>query len=210
MKTKYKITLLVIGILLLITLYITQSYALWVIKSEQGTANQVYTGCFSVGYTNGNSISLTNTYPVADATALANANTLHTFTITNTCTIPANYTISLNTLSSTTINENLVKFAFYQSTANKPGTGTVLGTYTKNTDTASLGISNLKNSYKLATGSLTAGTASATGTLAANGESKTFNLYLWISSDGSADSTSSNYVAGKRLDAQIAVYATPA
>ena len=155
MKIRYKVSLLLIGLMLIGCMFITHSYALWIMTEEQTNENDVEVGCFSIGYEEQTeSINLSNTYPVDDTTGL-NSNP-YTFTITNTCTINNNYVVTLNTLSTNTLDVSNIKYAIYKSTEEKPTVGSKLSRV--NNDLESLSIENLGTSYILDTGILTGGT----------------------------------------------------
>ena len=142
MRTKYKIMLAIITVGIGICLMTYQSYALWV-ANHVGGANIVNVGCFSVEFQEQtNPISLNNTYPVNDTKGLTT--TPYTFTIRNTCTIDAAYDVTLNTITTNTMNKNWIKYAIHKSTETKPTTGTNLGTNNNyNTSTEELKITNL-------------------------------------------------------------------
>ena len=167
MRTKYKIMLAIITVGIGICLMTYQSYALWV-ANHVGGENIVNVGCFSVEFQEqSNPISLNNTYPVNDTKGLTT--TPYTFTIRNTCTIDAAYDVTLNTITTNTMNKNWIKYAIHKSTETKPTTGTNLGTNNNyNTATEELKITNLDESIIIASGSLK------------QNESVTYNLYLWM------------------------------
>lgn len=201
MKNKYKLGLALIGIAIAISLFVAQSYALWIYHGQQTNTNTVSSGCFSVGFTEGSSIHLTNAYPMSDASGLSLVP--YTFTITNTCTVNVAYTITLNTLSTNTMEDSKMKFALHNGVEAKPTVGVNLGTFGStpaniNTDTANLGVTNLLKSYKLESGLLNGGTLTESNTVT-GGESKTYHLYLWI------DETAGNEVMDKTFEASINV-----
>ena len=192
MKIRYKVSLLLIGLMLVGCMFITHSYALWIMTEEQTNENNVEVGCFSIGYEEQTeSINLSNTYPVDDTTGL-NSNP-YTFTITNTCTINNNYVVTLNTLSTNTLNVSNIKYAIYKSTENKPTVGSKLSRV--NNDLESLSIENLGTSYILDTGILTGGEKEEG--IVNGGETVTYNLYLWI------DNEATNDVEGQKFEASI-------
>ena len=167
MRTKYKIMLAIITVGIGICLMTYQSYALWV-ANHVGGENIVNVGCFSVEFQEqSNPISLNNTYPVNDTKGLTT--TPYTFTIRNTCTIDAAYDVTLNTITTNTMQKEWIKYAIHKSTETKPTTGINLGTNNNyNTATEELKITNLDESIIIASGSLK------------QNESVTYNLYLWM------------------------------
>lgn len=185
MKSKYTISLIIVGIGLIISLLVAESYALWQVNLVQTTANVYETGCFKIEYTEQtSSINLDNTYPVADSVGLGQVP--YTFTVKNTCSISANYQVTLNTLTTNTMNDNAIKFAIYENNGTKPTTGINLGTHAAtptniNTETANLEIANLNKSIILATGQI------------AQNESKTYNLYLWINNASGNESQGTTF-----------------
>ena len=167
MRTKYKIMLAIITVGIGICLMTYQSYALWV-ANHVGGENIVNVGCFSVEFQEqSNPISLNNTYPVNDEKGLTT--TPYTFTIRNTCTIDAAYDVTLNTITTNTMQKEWIKYAIHKSTETKPTTGTNLGTNNNyNTATEELKITNLDESIIIASGELK------------QNETVTYNLYLWM------------------------------
>ena len=194
MKLRYKISLLAIGLMLIGCLYVTQSYALWIMTESQTGENEVNVGCFSIGFTESSpSINLTNTYPTTDVAGL-NGNP-YTFTITNTCTIKNKYTLTLNTLKTNTLGVGNIKYALYKTGEEKPTVGQELKVI--NPETKNLKIDNLDTSYILDTGVLSGGTK--VGESITNGGETTYNLYLWISDEAG------NEVEGQNFEASINV-----
>ena len=197
MKFKYKFLLLLIAISLVGCLYVSQSYAFWMITKEQTQANQITSGCFSISFTEGTSngsINLTNTYPVPDNVGLQS--TPYKFTITNTCTINVSYNITLNRINNTTgsgpISDSLIKYVLKKGTEALPSAGTPLGKG-----------STTETSYYIGTGTLTGGTRSSTTVNA--GQSVTYDLYLWIDNNATIENA-----AGKTFEARLDVSANPA
>lgn len=157
-----------------IVLMTYQSYALWIVTKESGESI-VSVGCFEISYQEeSNTINLENTYPMSDEKGLTL--TPYTFTITNTCTAGASYEVTLNTLTTNTMNTSWLKYALYKEGTPKPTTGINLGTVTnKNTQTEELQIPNLNESLILTSGELNGRIAEDQ-----NGESVTYHLYLWM------------------------------
>ena len=157
-----------------IVLMTYQSYALWTVTKESGESI-VSVGCFEISYQEeSNTINLENTYPMSDEKGLTL--TPYTFTITNTCTTGASYEVTLNTLTTNTMNTSWLKYALYKEGETKPTTGINLGTVTnKNTQTEELQIPNLNESLILTSGELNGRIAENQ-----NGESVTYHLYLWM------------------------------
>ena len=194
MKIRYKLSLLLIGLMLIGCLYVTQSYALWIMTEKQTNENEVEVGCFSIGFSEqSNSINLNNTYPMSDSLGLSS--NPYTFTITNTCTINNSYVLTLNTINTNTLDVSKIKYALYKSTEEKPTVGSKLSRI--NTDLENLRVENLGSSYILDTGVLSGGTK-VDGEVS-GGEEVTYNLYLWI------DEIAGNEVEGQTFEAGINV-----
>ncbi len=180
--------LMVIGTLLIMSLGVGISYSMWNVTATQGQPNVITTGCFSVSLTpsSSGSLSLTNQYPMIDdkGTKLQ----AFTFTISNTCSVKASYTVYLNALSTSTMDGGAVKVQWndgnYQLYSAYPvgqsvGTG---GTY--------------KDSRKMATGTLNSKDSSDS--------TVTYSLRLWI------DNGQGNDIATKSFYTQVVVDAVNA
>ena len=176
MTNKKTILLISIGFLLVIFLGVGMSYALWTQSHTQEKNNALLSGCFSTTLTENNNIDLSNQYPVSDANGLTK--TPYTFTISNTCSIAANYQINLETLSTTTVDSKFIKLSIDSSTSN------LLNSYS----TVDTTIAGALNSYQLKTGYLSAGS------------SVTYNLRLWVTEEATISD-----VANKLFNSKIVV-----
>ena len=107
MKKKHKITLLVIGILLALSLMLSSSYALWVFNVSQESTNVLVSDCFELTLTDNNPIGLGASFPMRDSDGVKT--TPYTFTIRNICNHPADFQINLETLNTSTIDESFIK-----------------------------------------------------------------------------------------------------
>ena len=197
MKLRYKISLVVVAFLIIASLYLVQSYALW-LTTYEGQENILSVGCFDVALEElSKPISLNNTYPMSDQKGLTQ--TPYKFTIKNTCNTSADYVITLNTLKTATIDKSKIKFAFTTGT-NVPTSGVNLGTYASvasniNTDLAYLQTANVLGD------TLNESIILQKGTLKNENDTATFNLYLWV------DQTAGNEVQGKKFVASVNVLA---
>ena len=197
MKLRYKISLVVVAFLIVASLYLVQSYALW-LTTYEGQENILSVGCFDVALEElSKPISLNNTYPMSDQKGLTQ--TPYKFTIKNTCNTSADYVITLNTLKTATIDKSKIKFAFTTGT-NVPTSGVNLGTYASvasniNTDLAYLQTANVLGN------TLNESIILQKGTLKNENDTATFNLYLWV------DQTAGNEVQGKKFVASVNVLA---
>ena len=192
MRLRYKIMLAVITVGIGVCLMAYQSYALWVATYTSGE-NIVSVGCFDIEFTEQtSSIALNNTYPVSDAKGLSS--TPYTFTITNKCTVDASYDVTLNTLTTNTMEKGWLKYALQKSSEAKPSTGTNLGTIDNyNTATEELQIPNLDESIIIESGTLKGRSNAETD----DGESITYNLYLWM------DETTGNEAMNTRFEGSV-------
>ena len=197
MKLRYKISLVVVAFLIIASLFLVQSYALW-LTTYEGQENILSVGCFDVALEElSKPISLNNTYPMSDQKGLTQ--TPYKFTIKNTCNTSADYVITLNTLKTATIDKSKIKFAFTTGT-NVPTSGVNLGTYASvasniNTDLAYLQTENILGD------TLNESIILQKGTLKNENDTATFNLYLWI------DETAGNEVQGQKFVASVNVLA---
>ena len=198
MKLRYKISLVVVAFLIIASLFLVQSYALW-LTTYEGQQNILSVGCFDVALEElSKPISLNNTYPMSDQKGLTQ--TPYKFTIKNTCNTSADYVITLNTLKTATIDKSKIKFAFTAGT-NVPTSGVNLGTYASvasniNTDLAYLQTANILGD------TLNESIILQKGVLKNENDTETFNLYLWI------DSMAGNEVQGKKFVASVNVLAS--
>ncbi len=133
------------------------SYAWWRLSFVQDKANTAVSKCLKLELANqSNEINLTNMYPISDEEG--RALTPLTFTLKNTCSMSAKYTLNLEMLEGTTLNSNY------------------LAVLVNNKDI------KLLSSYNTATTVVKGSTESRTldtGTLAPNG-SKDYSISLWM------------------------------
>ena len=188
---KKVILLMVIGTMLSISLLVGVSYALWSNTHVQETENIVETGCFSTDFTEVNSISLSNSYPISDDKGMGSTpyqftitntcrgmgSTPYQFTITNTCSVDAKYEVNFEVLANSTLSSNYVKLAIN----NKKD---ILSNYESKTST----IEGALSSNNIASGWLKAD------------ESITYDLRLWID-----EATTLEQGEGKSLSGKVVV-----
>ena len=178
MKLKHKISLLVIGILLVVSLLISSSYALWVFNVSQESTNVLVSDCFEITFSDNNPIGLGASFPMRDSDGVKT--TPYTFTIRNVCNHPVAYKINLETLNTSTIDESNIKVDLNGHITNYDDTTSIEPT-----------LSNAKNAVML-----------YEDILEANGE-KTSYLRLWIKDNAPTES-----VVNKLYSARISVIAT--
>jgi len=107
MKLKHKISLLVIGVLLVVSILISSSYALWVFNVSQESTNVVQSDCFEITYEDGPEIALENAFPLKDSKGVQLKP--YTFTINNICNHAADFQINLETLNTSTLDASNIK-----------------------------------------------------------------------------------------------------
>ena len=135
--------------------------------------NTIAVGTLNITFGTESTIDLNGQYPVTDAVGLAS--TAYTFTIKNTGTLAASYTvhiqddtdmISQDGCSGSQLDKNYIKYSLDGSTVN------ILGNMVNN------------NNYQISTGSLDAG------------ESRTYTIRVWIA-DGAPNSILNKHYHGK-------------
>ena len=149
--------IIIIVIVLLLILGIGFSYAWWRYTVIQDKTNVGVSKCFSIELANqANEINLTNMYPFTDEEG--RKLTPYTFTLKNTCSVSAKYSLNMEMLEGTTLNSNY------------------LAVLVNNKDI------KLLSSYNTATTVIDGSTESRTldtGTLAPNG-SKDYSISIWM------------------------------
>ena len=100
--TKNKITILIISIIILITVVISSSYALYYNSYKAEEANTYKTGTLEVNYENGNNLVLSNNIPMADPEGVATDP--YIVTIVN----KGNLTYKFNVLLMSSNGENII------------------------------------------------------------------------------------------------------
>ena len=97
--------IIIIVIVLLLILSIGFSYAWWRYTVIQDKTNVGVSKCFSLELANqANEINLTNMYPITDEEG--RKLTPYTFTLKNTCSVSAKYSLNMEMLEGTTLNSN--------------------------------------------------------------------------------------------------------
>mgnify|MGYP005751292695 CR=1 FL=1 len=151
---------LVVGICLTNLLGVGMSYAWWRYTAIQDKPNVGASKCFSIELANqANEINLTNIYPVTDEEG--RKLTPYTFTIKNTCSLSAKYTLNLEMLEGTTMNSK------YMAVLVNNGDIKLLSSY----DKATTVIDGSTESRTLDTGILQANS------------SKDYSIALWLDED---------------------------
>lgn len=101
MKKKYVLTLVVIGIMLVMTLVIGTGYGLYLSINNKDTLSATTLDCFKVYYSNSDVIEFKNVQSVTNETGLETSP--YTLTITNICNDDKELQVRLNILDETTV-----------------------------------------------------------------------------------------------------------
>ena len=165
-----QLTLTLVSILAVTMVSIGTTFAMFTVSSKSAEYNVIKTGTLTIDFSSSSStIGLNNALPMSDSSGLAQ--TGNTFTIKNTGTLPANYTVSLIDDKDMITQDNCIDKQLDKSYIK----------YSIDNTTAKL----LSDS----TESLITGTLNV-------GESKTFTLKLWIS-DSSPNAVLNKHYHGK-------------
>ena len=183
LKKKYKISALIILMLLVLLSSLAASYSLWVVTREQEHENLVVSGCFDIIYNDldtndeSTSINLDNTYPITDERGMQLSP--YKVKLKNNCSIAASYTLALSSVTTNTLDDGYINYYLTNTSAfyGPLNVATGLSPYTFN-DSIKHTIETdrnrnvtLKNSYVLATGNLNPE------------DEETYELRLWVKSD---------------------------
>lgn len=112
MKIKYRLSLIIVGLLMVFSITICSSYSYWTLTQNQEDINILETGCLNIDYNDmvggeSTSIDLSNSFPISDDAASNLAP--YKVTLTNNCTIKAKYTLLLITDDANTLNDDKIK-----------------------------------------------------------------------------------------------------
>ena len=193
MRKKYVITLVLISLLLVGSIFLGTSYSLWQRTNVQEGINEIRVGCFNVTFTNlasyggeeAGDINLLNTFPLREEAGAAL--TPYMFSIKNECDIASDYTINLETLNTSTFNTDYLSVKFNDVNNVTNNTSTLYKDLTAGTIT----LTSEANSAKILT----------TGHLNPN-ETATYSLRVWINQE--ATTTTSN-VMGETWNGKVVV-----
>lgn len=181
---KYNIPLLIITILLVVSVITGTSYSLWMVEKAQTNQNVIESGCFSISVVENSNFSLTNAYPISDASGLKN--TPYSVTVQNTCSIKSELNMWLNVLSSSTMVTDVVKIAYSGDLSNVDNP-VLLNSLTDIKSTVAPSDTTYSYIYELLTDTLE---PDAT---------KTYNLYMWM------DINATNENMGKSLNVKVVI-----
>ena len=105
--SKKQFAFILVAVCLVGLIGIGVSYAWWRFTAIQDESNVGMSKCLSIELTNqANEINLTNMYPISDEEG--RKLTPFTFTLKNTCSMSAKYTLSMEMLEGTTLNSKYV------------------------------------------------------------------------------------------------------
>ena len=173
---KKKKTLLILGIILTILLFISFSYAYYIKSYSQENSNIVKTKCLNLSITNEkNDIKLDEQYPIPDSEG--KKLTPYQFTIINTCEQFISYNVNLEALEGTTMDSNAIKVMVNNEAPVNLAT----------LDVIQISIKNSVESRTLVTGSL------------GSGDSVDYAIRLWMDYGDSADLSSMNKVFNSKV-----------
>lgn len=196
------ITLIAVLVLLIVAaIFTTVSYAFWQKTYEQNENNEIISSCFSYKLTeNSSSIYLENTYPMSENDAMQN--TPYSFTIENNCSTDIFYNVTLNTTRTSDLDPYL-NYKLIDEASNVTGP-TILSTlstydeYNNFTYTDEKGSYDILKSYILTTGTLNKAIMNSTNTqVITPGETKTYQLYIWMNENVEDISTMGKSFEGK-------------
>ena len=164
-ETKRRIIILLIGIVGVFSLVIGVSYAMFNSSLASSKEQSIKSGCLKIDMIDSGSITINNAVPMTDDDGL---NTIpYNFSITNRCTVDANYITTINIMN-TSNKENASKIKVSLS-----GDSNIDPIIISKLPTEKLfeKVEGVSSTYKLDEGYLKVG------------ESKTFNVYSWIDYD---------------------------
>lgn len=207
MRLKYRVSLAVISILMVMTLFVSSSYALWSVSVSQTQTNLIESGCFDIDIESvSSSINLNNTYPMEDDKGKKLQP--YIFKVKNNCTVDATYTLYLSEFEPTsTVESSKQQIRDYIKVAISKGNQAVITTQKledtsvsdqekklvkETTKIADIKFDNktIKNTYKITTGELKGQTDKEAG------EEETFELRMWIDSTADKDIMNQTFEAG--------------
>ena len=157
MKNKYKKILVVISVLLVMSVILGTSYALWNVYLKSDKTNIVKASCFDVSLNEEDNITLQNVYPLTNKEG--KNLTPYKVVVTNNCDSAISYQVNLEILNTSTLtNMDYVKVMF------KDLEPELVSSY----ETTNTTITNASKAYKLENGYMDAK------------EKREFNIRLWI------------------------------
>ena len=176
MNKKFKLFSIIVGLIIIIGLSIGISYAYYLFSISQQGVNAVNSDCFKITYSDNGALNLLDTIPLTEEEAISLQP--YTFTINNICNHALDYSVNVETLSSTTIDLNAVRLKLDNNASR------ILGSI-KNNDSSMFANSNTISSKTIFSGSLK------------EKESKTFDLLIWIDEDATKEQAANKIFSSK-------------
>lgn len=178
MKARYRVTILIVVLLLAITTFLGTSYSIWTsfqVQEEDNIFNVI--DCFELTFTEEtDSINLRNVYPMSDIRG--SQTSPYIFTVTNVCNHPINYKVVLNTLNTSNEYPELEVLEDQYIRVSLGSSANIAATDLNTFDTIPNPSedTNISNSYVI-----------YSDTLNARDEAKSYSLRLWVkdTDDGS-------------------------
>lgn len=114
MSNKRRIILTSVVVMLLITLVVAGTYALWQLTKTQSGVNTIKSSCLDIEFSdNGDAIAINNALPTPDSDGIKERG--YQFTVTNKCDNEISYSVNLEALTNSTnpnyINESNIRIA---------------------------------------------------------------------------------------------------
>ena len=186
MKNRISIIPLIISILTIITISIGTSYSLWTTSVQQQSENVIDVGCFRIVFDDSNivgggNISLSNAYPISNESGKKLVP--YKFNISNQCSVAASYSVNVETLTSSTMDENVLDVYFNDE---------VIKHYISNTN------NNMSEDAK--------STMNIYNGYLGPSEEITYSLRVWIDYDVDVDTPN---VQGKTWEGRVSVFSQP-
>ena len=196
MKKGYKVCLIVIITLLVISTSLATSYSLWIVTDYQKGENLIIAGCFDMTYEdidenrapNDNHVHLDNAFPMSDELGMIQPKS-YKVTITNSCDIDANYKLVISDTAYDTLDVSNIRYYLTNSAGTNfaPAYLNALEPHTmdsaiKGQVETDSGVT-LKNSYILASGVLK------------STENITYEFRMWVKDDATNDTMEKIYDA---------------
>ena len=123
---KKQVMLILATFVLVGTLAVTASFALFEETKSNATDQKMTIGDLDISYTGGSAISITDINPMTDTTALNQTNNTYTWTIANNGTVPYKYTIKIannSTSTSKLVPHQYIRYSLNGGSAKALGTG---------------------------------------------------------------------------------------
>ncbi len=166
MKNIFKSKMLLVSLLAILIIGIGGTYA-YIRFFASGGDNVIVSGCLKLSFNEGQGLNLSDSQPVSDDIGLSSDP--YNFTVTNSCSLDADYKVSINVLNSSSEgNDSKIKLSLDDGSSPIQNP-TMVGSLTENV--LAEPVDGVVKSYLLDSGVIGVG------------ESKTYNLRMWIDND---------------------------